>query len=85
MSRGSEIYCQQGKKSLFGTKFSPNQQPRPIVLSAETSVMRDIDHISVSVGPPVTRDYRIDRNSTVQVVVKVYSGEVPLGKRPYPY
>jgi hypothetical protein len=27
--------------------------------------MRDIDHISVSVGPPVTRDYRIDRNSTV--------------------
>jgi len=27
--------------------------------------MRDIDHISVSVGPPVTRDYRIDRNRTV--------------------
>ena len=27
--------------------------------------MRDIDHISVLVGPPVTRDYRIDRNGTV--------------------
>jgi len=27
--------------------------------------MRDIDHISVSVDPPVTRDYRLDRNGTV--------------------
>jgi hypothetical protein len=27
--------------------------------------MCDIDHISVSVGPPVTCDYRIDRNGTV--------------------
>jgi hypothetical protein len=35
------------------------------MLLAEASVMRDIDHISVSVGPPVMRDYRIDQNGTV--------------------
>jgi hypothetical protein len=35
------------------------------MLSVGASVTRDINHISVSVGPAVTRDYRIDRNGTV--------------------
>jgi hypothetical protein len=32
-------------------------------------------------------DYSIETATAaaIQVVVKVYSGEVPLGKRPYPY
>ena len=32
--------------------------------------MCDIDHISVSVGPPVTCDYRIDRNGTVADIIR---------------
>jgi hypothetical protein len=42
------------------------------VLSAEASVMRDINHISVSVGPPVMRDYRIDQNGTVVIDANKY-------------
>ena len=68
MSQGSKIYCQQGKKSLFCTNLAQTSNRDQFVLSAEASVMRDIDHISVSVGPPVTRDYRIDRIGTVPVV-----------------
>jgi hypothetical protein len=44
-------------------------------------VTRDIDQISVSVGPAVTRDYRIDRNGTVCLDF-VTLGDLKLVERP---
>ena len=35
------------------------------MLSAEASVMHDINHISVLVVPPMMCDYQIDQNGTV--------------------
>ena len=55
----------KAKTSFFCTISSSDWQPWPNSLSVGAFVTRDIDQISVSVGPALTRDYRIDRNGTV--------------------
>jgi len=64
-ARAADFDINKTKKVTFHTKSSPKWQPWPNLLSVGAFVTHDIDQISVSVGPAMTRDYRIDQNGTV--------------------
>ena len=54
------------------------------MLSVGAFVTRDIDQISVSADPAVTRDYRIDRNGTVSSIPLVATQPTSSDSTPAP-